>query len=110
VLTEGHEDFAELVVSRLRTARGDYPRDEALVGLLSELEAGSGEFRELWAREPVHLPAHRTKTMTHPEVGRLHLNCDVLFLPDDDQQIVFLTADPDSATARALRHLAARPR
>lgn len=110
VLTDGHEDFAELVVSRLRTARGDYPQDEALAGLLSDLEAGSDEFRELWAREPVHIPAHRTKTMTHPELGPLHINCDVLFLPEDDQQIVFMTADPDTPTARALNRLAGSQR
>ncbi len=33
-------------------------------------------------------------------------NCDVLTIPDDDQQVVFITADPGSPTARALRHLA----
>jgi len=105
VLTEGHEDFAELVVSRLRAARADYPQDEALTGLLAELERDSDEFRALWASEPVRIPAHRTKTMTHPELGPLRINCDVLMLPDDDQQIVFMTADPDTPTARALRHL-----
>lgn len=105
VLTEGHEDFAELVISRLRAAHESYAKDESLTSLLSELEAGSDEFRELWARKPVHIPAHRTKTMRHPEVGRLHLNCDVVQLPDDDQQIVFMTADPGTSTARALRYL-----
>lgn len=106
VLTEGHEDFAEIVVSRLRSARGAYPHDQALEGLLSELEAGSDEFRELWAGNPMNIPAHRTKIMTHPQIGRLHINCDVLPLPNDDQQIVFMTADPGTPTARALRHLA----
>jgi cytochrome oxidase Cu insertion factor (SCO1/SenC/PrrC family) len=44
--------------------------------------------------------------MTHPELGRLRINCDILTVPDDDQQVVFMTADPDTPTARALRHLA----
>lgn len=44
--------------------------------------------------------------MTHPEVGVLRINCDVLTIPDDDQQVVFMTADPASSSARALRHLA----
>ena len=35
------------------------------------------------------------------------LACDVLIVPDDDQQVVFVTADPGSASARALRRLAA---
>jgi MmyB-like transcription regulator ligand binding domain len=46
--------------------------------------------------------------MIHPELGRLRVNCDVLTVPDDDQQVVFMTADPDTATARALRDLAVR--
>lgn len=44
--------------------------------------------------------------MTHPELGRLRINCDILTVPDDDQQVVFMTADPQTQTARALRHLA----
>ena len=108
VLTEGHEDFAALVVSRLRTARSVYPADADLSELVSELAAGSEEFRELWAGSPVRLPAHRTKSMSHPELGSLRINCDVLTIPEDDQQIVFMTADPGTPTARALRHLAFR--
>ena len=50
-------------------------------------------------------PATATKTITHPQVGPLRLNCDVLAIPDDDQQVVFITADPGTPTARALRHL-----
>ena len=52
-------------------------------------------------------PGHRMKFLTHPEAGRIRINCDVLPIPDDDQQVVFMTADPGSAAARALRHLAA---
>lgn len=109
VLTDGHEDFATLVVSRLRTARSVYPADAGLSELVSELAAGSEEFRELWAGSPVRFPAHRTKNMSHPEFGSLRVNCDVLVIPEDDQQIVFMTADPGTPTARTLRHLAFRP-
>ena len=44
--------------------------------------------------------------MVHPEVGPLRVNCDILSVPDDDQQVVFITADPGSSGARTLRHLA----
>ena len=44
---------------------------------------------------------------THPDAGALRVNCDVLPIAEDDQQVVFMTADPGSATARALHHLAA---
>ncbi|MGN9780944.1 helix-turn-helix transcriptional regulator [Nonomuraea sp. ZG12] len=106
VLTTGHEDFGEIAVARLRAAADRYPRDRALAALLADLRAGSAEFDEIWATNPVRAPGHRTKTMTHPELGRLHINCDILTVPDDDQQVVFMTADPDTPTARALHHLA----
>ncbi|GLY27528.1 helix-turn-helix transcriptional regulator [Kineosporia sp. NBRC 101731] len=101
-------EFSEIVVTRLRGAAVRYPHDAALNRLLSDLREGSEEFRELWARNPVRLPGHQVKTPEHPELGRLRLNCDVLAVPEDDQQVVFITADPGSATERALRQLAAR--
>ncbi|MGH3291605.1 MAG: helix-turn-helix transcriptional regulator [Trebonia sp.] len=106
VLTTGHEDFGEIAVARLRAAAARYPLDTRLTDLLGELRAGSAEFTQLWATNPVRVPGHRTKTMVHPEVGSLRVNCDVLTVPDDDQQVVFITADPGSASARAFRHLA----
>jgi transcriptional regulator with XRE-family HTH domain len=108
VLTTGHEEFGEIAVARLRAAADRYPRDTALAALLAELRAASAEFNEIWATNPVRAPGHRTKTMTHPELGPLRINCDILTVPDDDQQVVFMTADPDTRTARALRHLAAQ--
>jgi hypothetical protein len=38
--------------------------------------------------------------------GPLRIECDVLTIPEDDQQVVFMTAEPGTASARALRHLA----
>ena len=112
VLTTGHEDFGEIAVARLRAAAARYPRDAGLSSLLAELRAGSAEFTQIWDTNPVRIPGHRTKTMLHPEAGPLRVNCDILTVPDDDQQVVFITADPGSPSARALRHLArtAHPR
>jgi transcriptional regulator with XRE-family HTH domain len=105
--TSGAEEFGRIAVARLRAARARYPRDARLAALLAQLRAGSDEFAEIWASDPVHAPGHRTKTIEHPAAGRLRLNCDVLTVPDDDQQVVFITADPGSPAARALRHLRA---
>lgn len=105
-LLAGHEDFAEFIVWRLRSAAERYPDDPELAALLAELHEGSAEFRELWAANPVRAPGHRRKTIVHPELGTLHINCDVFPVPSDDQQLVLLTADPGSETAHALRRLA----
>lgn len=106
ILTTGHEDFGEIAVARLRAAADCYPRDQALAALLAELRAGSEEFTAIWDTHPVRAPSHRTKTMFHPQAGPLRVHCDVLTVPEDDQQVVFITADPDSPSARALRQLA----
>jgi transcriptional regulator with XRE-family HTH domain len=107
IRTSGHEDFGEIAVARLRAAADRYPRDHGLAALLTELRAGSEEFTQIWDTHPVRVPGHRTKTMSHPQAGPLRVHCDVLTVPEDDQQVVFITADPGSPSARKLRRLAA---
>jgi len=92
--------------ARLRRAADRYPHDPRLAALLAELHAGSEEFRQIWQTRPVHAPGHRTKTLDHPEAGALRVNCDVLLVPEDDQEVVLITADPGSPAARTLRRLA----
>jgi transcriptional regulator with XRE-family HTH domain len=103
--TSGAEEFGSIAVARLRAAADRYPRDQRLARLLAELRAGSEEFAAIWETNPVRAPGHRVKTFAHPEVGPVRVNCDVLVIPEDDQQVVFVTADPGSPSARALRHL-----
>jgi transcriptional regulator with XRE-family HTH domain len=100
------EEFGHIVVARLRRAADRYPHDPQLTALLAELHTGSEEFRQIWQTRPVNAPGHRTKTLDHPEAGTLRLNCDVLLVPEDDQEVVLITADPGSPAARALHGLA----
>jgi hypothetical protein len=100
------EEFGHIVVARLRRAADRYPHDPQLTALLAELHASSEEFRQIWQIRPVHAPGHRTKTIDHPEAGTLRLNCDVLLVPEEDQEVVLITADPGSPAWRALHRLA----
>lgn len=102
----GGDGFAEVAVARLRAAATRYPGDPDLARLLADLRAGSSFFAELWAAEPTRLPGHRTKTVDHPVAGRFQVTCDVLLVPEDDQQVVLITAAPGSRDERALRALA----
>ncbi|WP_269857531.1 helix-turn-helix transcriptional regulator [Streptomyces sp. RPT161] len=102
------EEFGYIVVARLLRAAERYPNDSRLTALLAELRGGSEEFRQIWETRPVHAPGHRTKILNHPEAGQLRLNCDVLFVPEDDQEVVLITADPGTPSAQALRTLAVR--
>jgi transcriptional regulator with XRE-family HTH domain len=103
--SEDADGFGEVAVARLRAAATRYPADPDLARLLRELH-GTARFRQLWAAEPTSTPGHRTKTVEHPVVGRLHVTCDVLLVPEDDQQVVLVTAAPGSRDEEALRSLA----
>lgn len=106
--SSGAEESGRIEVARLRRAADRYPHDPLVTGLLAELHAGSEEFRQIWATRPVHAPGHRTKTINHPEAGPLRVNCDVLLVPEDDQEVVLITADHGSPAARTLRRLAGK--
>ncbi|WP_130494431.1 helix-turn-helix transcriptional regulator [Motilibacter rhizosphaerae] len=101
-------EFGEVAVARLRAAATRYPADPELAALVQELAQGSTPFRRLWASDPARLPGHRTKQVDHPVLGRLTVDCDVLLVPEDDQQVVMVTAAPGSAEERSLRSLALR--
>ncbi|MEU8587403.1 helix-turn-helix transcriptional regulator [Streptomyces sp. NPDC048664] len=103
--SSGAEEFGHIAVARLRRAADRYPHDPRLTALLAALHAGSEEFRRIWRTHPVHAPGHRTKTLDHPVAGPLRLNCDVLLVPEDDQEVVLITADPGSPSQRALQGL-----
>ncbi|MFS8202221.1 helix-turn-helix transcriptional regulator [Streptomyces sp. CWNU-52B] len=94
--------WARQAVGLLRTALSRYPADSALSGLIAELTTGSERFRSIWeeGRSTVHRSMH--KTIEHPEVGRLVLDCDTLLLPDTDQSLIVYSAAPGTAEASAL--------
>ncbi|MEV6042229.1 helix-turn-helix transcriptional regulator [Streptomyces xanthochromogenes] len=100
------EEFGHIVVAGLRRAVDRCPNDPQLATLLAELRAGRQEFGRIWETRPVHAPGHRAKNLDHPRVGRLRLNCDVLLVPEDDQEVVLIAADPGSPAERGLRALA----
>jgi transcriptional regulator with XRE-family HTH domain len=103
------DEFADIAVARLRGSTARYPDDQRLAGLVRELRLGSTEFDEVWAAAPARTPGHRVKTIRHPVVGEFEISCDVLTVPDDDQQVVFMTADPGSTGAQALGQLRRSP-
>ncbi|MEU8971977.1 helix-turn-helix transcriptional regulator [Streptomyces monashensis] len=104
--TSSTREFGSIAVARLRRAAERYPQDPQLALLLEELHAESAEFRRIWQTHPVHAPGYRAKTLDHPELGRLQLNCDVLLVPEDDQEVVLITGAPGSRSARVLESLA----
>lgn len=89
-------------VASLRTAAGRYPGDPGLQRLLADLREGSAEFRELWEDTDAGTWRSHTKTLVHPTLGELTLECDTLHVPDTDQQVVVYSAGPGTSEADAL--------
>ncbi|KPI22218.1 helix-turn-helix domain protein [Actinobacteria bacterium OK074] len=98
--------FARSATRQLRTAAGRYPDDPETTGLIAELLAGSAEFARLWAAHDVSAEPMPRKTLHHPLVGPVTVNCDALDIADRDQRVVIYTADPGSRSEEALRLLA----
>ena len=73
------EDRFELeLVAGLHTAAARYPDDAEVAALVAELRDASPRFAALWDERPVaeHVASH--KTIRHPEVGDVTLDCDIL--------------------------------
>ncbi|WP_051877068.1 hypothetical protein [Streptomyces natalensis] len=94
------QDRRELEVAQVfesRSAMSRYPSDQRLRCLVA------GSTRE---QSPVsgavgrHVAAH--KTVDHPQVGALTLDCDLLSVAGSELRILVYTAEPDTEDAERL--------
>ncbi|MBC6456587.1 helix-turn-helix transcriptional regulator [Actinomadura sp. HBU206391] len=94
--------FETALVADLRTAAGRYPADQRLRRLVAQLHAGNDRFAELWDAGTVgrHESAH--KTIDHPNVGPVTLDCDILTVAGSDLRIMIYTAEPGTEDAERL--------
>ncbi|MFE4537605.1 helix-turn-helix transcriptional regulator [Streptomyces scopuliridis] len=95
---EEQDHHARQLVADLRAAAGRRSVDPAVAGLVDRLRAASADFRRLWAEHEVAVRRADRKTMLHPRVGRLLMDCETLVTPDQGQQLLVLT--PADAEAR----------
>ncbi|MEU7393756.1 MULTISPECIES: helix-turn-helix transcriptional regulator [Streptomyces] len=79
------------LVADLRAAVGRRAGDPTVAGLVERLEAVSAEFGALWTEHEVAVRRADRKTLLHPRVGRLLLDCETLVTPDQGQQLLVLT-------------------
>ncbi|GGT88296.1 transcriptional regulator [Streptomyces violascens] len=104
--TQSRIALESAVVADLRAAVRRYPADQRLRQLVADLRATSDRFTELWDAGTVgHHEASR-KTIDHPQVGPVTLDCDVLFVAGSDLRIMIYTAEPGSQDAERLELLA----
>ena len=74
--------------------------------LIAELRANSDRFAELWDSGAVGRHEAARKTIDHPQVGPLTLDCDVLTVAGSDLRIMIYTAEPGTEDAERLALLA----
>ena len=91
------------VVSDLRRATGRFPQDARLAELIRVLGEGNPRFAELWATGTVASHREDHKTIEHPSVGPIIVDCDVLTDGDSELKIVIMTAAPGSEDETKLR-------
>jgi transcriptional regulator with XRE-family HTH domain len=94
------------MVSELRAIAAKYPSDRQLRGLIAELCARSERFAELWASGVVGRLEVSHKTVEHPQVGLLTLDCNVLRVDGTGLHILAYSAEPGTEDAEKLELLA----
>jgi len=102
---EDQPRFEASAVADLRAAAARYPRDAGLRRLVADLRAASPRFARLWDDRCVGTHERDHKTVHHPELGPITVDCDVLTVPAVDLRVVAFTAAPGSADAGKLRLL-----
>jgi transcriptional regulator with XRE-family HTH domain len=99
---EEQRAFEVGMVSELRAASGRYPADPRLRRLIAELRAKSERFAELWDAGVVGRLRASRKTIEHPQVGLLTLDCDLLRVEGNDLHILVYSAEPGTEDAEKL--------
>lgn len=99
------EQYKTSLVADLREVTGRYPNDDELTAMVHDLRASSAEFDSIWGHAQVGHHGGEPKTIDHPMVGPIELDCDVLSIHGSDLKIIVLTAPPRSSASDALRLL-----
>lgn len=103
------ETFEREMVADLRRAAERYPDDRAVSELIGALRAEDARFEQLWSGYLAPAAALSRKTISHPLLGSITLDCDVLTIDGSDLRIVLYSAAPDSRDEQLLKQLQALP-
>ena len=102
---ESQQALQRELVSDLRIASIKYPQDPELKSLTKALRLESSGFNLLWNRYEAHASVSSQKTVLHPTVGDITLDCEVLTVAGHDVRIIVYTAAPGTSDADKLELL-----
>ncbi|GAB4001116.1 helix-turn-helix transcriptional regulator [Glycomyces albus] len=98
----GVEEFERALVADLRHSVADLGEDDRFRSLIATARRRSPRFAELWAEGRVAAHSSLVKTVHHPVVGDITLDCDVVTVPDSNIRLIVHTAATGSADAEKL--------
>jgi hypothetical protein len=98
----GPGTFEATIVADLKDASSRYPADPKLAAFVADLRKASKAFERIWTTVGTANLATDEKTISHPEVGDITVDCDVLLVPGADLRIVTYTATSGTSDAGKL--------
>jgi transcriptional regulator with XRE-family HTH domain len=106
------EDHAMIGRSYVAGARMGFARDgvgSRAADVVEELLRVSDEFAELWKQHDVDQPHELNKRITHPKLGVLELQCQILYDTAQLHTLLVFTAEPGTPSHAKLTALGADP-
>ncbi len=96
IISDNAEATDAAVVADLRWASARYPDDPRLTGLIASRLEGNPRFAEVWHSGVVGRHTEDRKTVRHPEIGDIEVDCDVVSYGGSDLKLVIYSAVPGS--------------
>jgi hypothetical protein len=97
-----HAHQSRLQAAGLRAALSAGGTDPRAAEIVRRLLAVSPEFAAVWEQHEVARRFDDAKTLVHPELGEIDVDCQALFTENQAQVLLVLTAAPGSASAEKL--------
>jgi transcriptional regulator with XRE-family HTH domain len=101
-----HEHQSRILVADLRATWSRRRGAADVEAIVNGLLATSPEFASLWAEHEVGLRHAQHKTMLHPQVGEITVDCETLLTPDEGQSLIILSAIPGTEAYDKLKLIA----
>jgi transcriptional regulator with XRE-family HTH domain len=95
-------EFEHDMVCDLRRALDRYPADRDLALMCRALKERNERFARLWDSGDVAQHRAVRKTVNHPLVGPITVDCDVLTAPETELHVILFTVEPGSEDASRL--------
>ena len=102
---ESHDLHSRIFVSQLRSAHVRSEQSPRTTELVRQLLAAGSEFTRPWERHEVGFRYPDDKTLVHPALGRLTVDCQVLQAPEQGQALLIYTATPGTDSYDKLKLL-----